>query len=92
MGTDKQPEAPTTKAGRALVAYDESAAGLMPTELYQGVLAIEAEARAASQERPQEDGECECGQLMSAHAGGFALLHHDEVVARLSRPTDASND
>lgn len=23
---------------------------------------------------------CECGQSMDAHCGGFALLHHDEVL------------
>ena len=30
----------------------------------------------------EKDEECECGMLMSAHSGGFALLHHDDVVIK----------
>ena len=28
---------------------------------------------------------CECGNDMDAHAGGFALLHHDEVIVAAER-------
>ena len=28
---------------------------------------------------------CECGQDMDSHAGGFALLHHDEVIVAEER-------
>jgi hypothetical protein len=32
-----------------------------------------------------EPGMCECGMDMDAHAGGFALLHHDEVMLMAER-------
>jgi hypothetical protein len=31
-------------------------------------------------EEGPENGDCECGQDMDSHSGGFALLHHDEQM------------
>jgi hypothetical protein len=53
-----QPEAPTTEAGRRLVDMPYSTAGIRESrddELAAAVVAIEAEVRAASQERPQPE-------------------------------------
>lgn len=34
----------------------------------------------------EQSKDCECGQPMEAHAGGFALLHHDEFMHAATQP------
>jgi hypothetical protein len=48
-----QPEAPTTKAGRVLLEQEAYNSRSFPLITVEAIVAIEAEARAASQERPQ---------------------------------------
>ena len=47
--------------------------------------AVEAQLLATILGPTDEPGMCECGQDMDAHAGGFALLHHDEVIVAAER-------
>jgi hypothetical protein len=50
-----QPEAPTTKAGRVLLEQEAYNSRSFPLITVEAIVAIEAEARAASQERPPID-------------------------------------
>jgi hypothetical protein len=50
-----QPEAPTTKAGRVLLEQEAYNSRSFPLITVEAIVAIEAEARAASQERPRPD-------------------------------------
>jgi hypothetical protein len=50
-----QPEAPSTKAGRVLLEQEAYNSRSFPLITVEAIVAIEAEARAASQERPPID-------------------------------------
>jgi hypothetical protein len=53
-GRDVQPEAPTTKAGRVLLEQEAYNSRSFPLITVEAIVAIEAEARAASQPLAQE--------------------------------------
>jgi hypothetical protein len=67
-----QPEAPTTKAGRVLLEQEAYNSRSFPLITVEAIVAIEAEARAASQERPPIDVE-RLGAIIDQHS----LLYND---------------
>lgn len=59
----------------------EAEARATPAEALDVERWIEAYREAVDRSQPEE-GDCECGVAMEDHAGGWALLHHDEQMIR----------
>jgi hypothetical protein len=85
-----QPEAPTTKAGRVLLEQEAYNSRSFPLITVEAIVAIEAEARAASQERPPIDVLAEALHAMGDACGPFtddhpAAMHNSQAAAILAR-------
>jgi hypothetical protein len=83
-----QPEAPTTKAGRVLLEQEAYNSRSFPLITVEAIVAIEAEARAASQKRPPID----VVRLAKAMALVYVTGHpiHEAVEHWESYRTDAT--
>jgi hypothetical protein len=87
-----QPEAPTTKAGRVLLEQEAYNSRSFPLITVEAILAIEAEARAASQPLSQERPPIDVVRLAKAMALVYVTGHpiHEAVEHWESYRTDAT--
>jgi hypothetical protein len=87
-----QPEAPTTEAGRVLLEQEAYNSRSFPLITVEAIVAIEAEARAASQERPKPGPSIDVERLAKAMALVYVTGHpiHEAVEHWESYRTDAT--